>query len=151
MTSARASDLAERLRRASDELAAAVRSIDEDAWDRVPAPGVWSIGKDVEHAIEAAAYHQWIVRRTIGQPVPLRRPVLERARLISPLSPAEGLDRLREQAAIGIELVARLTDSELDRPTIPRRAGNQRLAETIERVLIGHSEVHRAAIEAKRR
>jgi hypothetical protein len=48
-----------------------------------------------------------------------------------------------------VRLIRGLSDEQLDLETRPPRAGGQCLAETIERVLIGHYEVHRASIEAK--
>ena len=48
-------------------------------------------------------------------------------------------------------LVARLTDDQLDLPTRPPQAGTPTLATTIRRVLIGHYDDHREAIDAKLR
>lgn len=68
--------------------------------------------------------HQWIVRRTIGDRVPSRRPAIERKVLTSELSVSDAVD----PAA-----------------ACPRAAPR----ETIERVLIGHIHTHRADIQAK--
>ena len=125
--------------------------IEPDHWQRVPAPGVWAIGKDAEHVIDATGYHEWIVRRTLRQRVSSRRPVLERRRLTTELSPREAVERLRRCSTEGAALIAGLTDAQLDLPTQPPRARDQRLAETIERVMIGHYETHRAEIVAKDR
>ena len=73
--SERAAALTARLREAAAKLTSILERIDEDRWRRVPEPGAWSISKDAEHIIEGAAYHQWIVRRTIGDSVPKRKPV----------------------------------------------------------------------------
>lgn len=152
MGSERATALADALRAASRSLVAVVQTVDEAHWGRVPGPGIWSIGKDVEHVAEACDYHQWIVRRTIGEPVAARKPVLERKRLVTALSRSDALAELERTTDAGIRLVARLTDTELDRRTNPPRGGGrERLGETIERVLIGHYHVHRGAIEAKLR
>ena len=97
--------LASRLRTAADALVAVIEPIDDEHWHRVPDPGTWSIGKEAEHVAEAAGYHQWIVRLTIGQKVSSRRPVLERRQMTSALSPARGrradpsADRGRRAAA----------------------------------------------------
>jgi hypothetical protein len=48
-------------------------------------------------------------------------------------------------------LVIGLTDEQLNLPTRPPRVRDQRLAETIELVLIGHYDTHRLSIEAKLR
>ena len=112
---------------------------------------MWSIGKDAEHVIEAAGYHQWIVRLTIGQKVPSRRPVLERTQLTTDLSPQEAVALLRRRTEEGIELLLGLTDDQLNLPTRPPRARSQVLATTIELVLIGHYDTHRGDIEAKSR
>ena len=101
---------------------------------------MWSIGKDVEHVIEAAGYHQWIVRLTIGEKVSSRRPVLERKQLTTDLSPQQAVALLRNRTEEGVELILGLTDEQLNLPTRPPRARSQALAETIELVLIGHYE-----------
>ena len=149
--SIRAAELAARLRHAASELIAVVAEIEPDHWQHVPAPGVWAIGKDAEHVIDATDYHVWIVRRTLGQRVSSRRPVLERRRLTTELSPREAVERLRRRSAEGAALIAGLTDVQLDLPTQPPRGRDQRLGETIERVMIGHYEAHRAEIVAKDR
>ena len=130
---------------------AVIADIEPDRWRHVPAPGEWAIGKDAEHVIEAAGYHQWIVRLTIGQKVSSRRPVLERKRLITDLTPEQAVEQLRRRTDEGAELILGLTDEQLNLPTKPPRARSQRLAETIELVLIGHYNGHRSDIEAKTR
>jgi len=147
--SERATTLAARLGEAAAALISVVANIEPDRWRRIPAPGVWSIGKDAEHVIEAAGYHQWIVRLTIGHGVPLRRPVLERRQLTTDLSPQQAAALLGRRSDEGIELLLGLTVEQLDLPTRPPRARSQALAETIERVLIGHYDTHRTDIEAK--
>ena len=151
LPSARAEQLAARLRESGAALIDVVEGIDADRWMHVPAPGVWSIGKEAEHVAEAATYHQWIVRRTIGQTVSSRRPAIERAHLTSELSPIETIELLRQRTEDGASLLVDLTDDELALPTVPPRAKAERLAETIERVLIAHYDTHRAEIEAKLR
>ena len=89
---------------------------------------MWSIGKDVEHVIEAAGYHQWIVRLTVGQKVPSRRPVLERKQLTTDLSPQEAIAILRSRTEEGAGLILGLTDEQLNLPTRPPRARSQALA-----------------------
>src|SRR5690242_17389922 len=90
--SVRAEALTTRLRAAAAVFVAVVESVDHDRWSRVPSPGVWSIGKDVEHVAEAAIYHQWIVRTTIRQKVPARRPAIERNRMTTELAPHEAIE-----------------------------------------------------------
>jgi uncharacterized damage-inducible protein DinB len=151
LTSPKAGELASRLRVAADALVAAVEGIDGDEWHRVPEPGTWSIGKDAEHVAEAARYHQWIVRLTIGEKVSSRRPVLERKQMTSALSPREAAELIRQRVEEGVRLVLALTDAQLAQPTRPPRANAQVLTDTIDRVLIGHFDTHRAAIEGKLR
>lgn len=151
MTSKRSAELAERLRETADALVDVIEPIDAARWTRVPEPGVWSIGKDAEHVAEAAVYHQWIVRLTIGQAMASRRPGIERNQMTSDLSPREALDLIRRRTEDGVRLLLDLTDEQLDLPTRPPRARGELLAVTIERVLIGHYDVHRAEIEAKLR
>lgn len=103
------------------------------------------------HVAEAAIYHQWIVRLTIGQAAASRRPAIERNRMTTHHSPREVVDLLNERTREGVRLLLDLTDEQLELPTRPPRARGQRLAETIERVLIGHYDTHRLEIEAKLR
>ena len=149
--SERGATLAARLDEAAAALISVIAHIEPDRWRHIPAPGVWSIGKDAEHVIEAAGYHQWIVRLTIGQKVPSRRPVLERTQLTTDLSPQQAVALLRRRTEEGIELLLGLTDDQLNLPTRPPRARSQVLATTIELVLIGHYDAHRGDIEAKSR
>lgn len=149
--SERGATLAARLDEAAAALTSVIAHIEADRWRHIPALGVWSIGKDAEHVIEAAGYHQWIVRLTIGQKVSSRRPVIERTQLTTDLSPQQAVALLRHRTEEGIELLLGLTDDQLNLPTRPPRARSQVLATTIELVLIGHYDTHRGDIEAKGR
>jgi hypothetical protein len=149
--SERAATLAARLDASAAALIAVIADIEPDRWQHIPAPGVWAIGKDAEHVIEATGYHQWIVRLTIGQKVSARRPVLERKQLTTDLSPAQAVELLRRRTDEGTDLLLALTDEQLNLPTRPARARSQALAKTIELVLIGHYDTHRHDIEAKSR
>ena len=144
-----AARLVERLDEAADVLIALIEPIDDCHWRHIAIPGVWSIGKDAEHVADAAVYHQWIVRLTIGQTVSSRRPTLERKELTTRLAPHEAVELLRQRTDEGARLIADLTDVQLSLPTRPPRAGRELLAGTIERVLIRHYDGHRAEIEAK--
>src|SRR5918996_1446573 len=134
---------------AEARLLAVIGPIEEARWHHLPAPDVWSIGKDVEHVIGATIYHQWIVRTTIGQKVGSRRPPIERKQMKSTMTPAEAVEQIRLRTNDGVRLIDDLTDEQLDLVTRPPRAQNQRLAETIEHVLIGHYDGHRGEIKAK--
>jgi len=149
LTSSAARTLAARLRTAADALVAVIEPIDDADWHRIPEPDTWSIGKEAEHVAEAAGYHQWIVRLTIGDKVSSRRPVLERKQMASALSPREAAELIRQRGEDGVQLLLDLTDAQLALPTRPPRANAQVLADTIDLVLIGHFDTHRAAIEAK--
>lgn len=149
--SRRASALATRLEEASARLIGVIGTVDDGQWRLVRQPGVWSISKDVEHVVEAASYHQWIVRLTIGENVPKRKPVLERRQMTSELSPGRAIEVLRDRTDVGLRLLRSLTDDQLDLEARPPRAKGQVLAETIEGVLIGHYDGHRADIETKLR
>ena len=100
--SERAATLAARLNEAAAALIAVIADLEPDRWRHIPAPGVWAIGKDAEHVIEAAGYHQWIIRLTIGQKVSSRRPVLERKKLTTDLSSAEAVERLRRRRHVPV-------------------------------------------------
>ena len=149
--STRAADLASDLDEAVERFLRQIDGIEADAWNRLPGAGVWSVGKDVEHVIEAIGYHRWIVESTIGRPVGSKRPALERKQLTSGLSPADAVRRVRRTTAESRALILGLTDDQLALPTKPPRAGSPPLAATIERVLIGHFDAHRADVEAKLR
>ena len=149
--SRRSAVLASRLREEAAQLIALVARSDGEAWRRTPSPEEWSISKEAEHVADAAAYHQWIVRMTIRERVSSRRPAIERRQLTSDRSPSEVAALIRERTDEGERLVLSLTDRQLDLPTRPPRARGQRLAQTIEDVLIGHYEGHRSTIEAKLR
>jgi hypothetical protein len=110
---------------------------------------VWSISKDAEHVADAAVLHQWSVRLTIGERVRSRKPTIERTVMVSPHSRPEALALIRGRTTDGLRLIRGLTEAQLDLPTRPRRASDERLATTIQRVLIGHYDTHRRDIEAK--
>lgn len=147
----RARALTERLREASAALVAMVERVDDERWSHVPQPGVWSVGKDAEHVADAASYHQWIVRLTIGEAVSARRPAIERNRMTTARSPRTVMDSIRGRTEEGARLLLGLTDAQLDLPTRPPRARGEHLEATVGRVLIGHCDTHRAEIEAKLR
>ena len=151
MTSSNARALASRLRTAAAAAVAVIEPINDDDWNRVPDSGTWSIGKEAEHLADAILYHLWIVRLTIGQKVSSRRPVLEREQMTSAMSPREAAELIRQRVGDGVRLLLDLTDEQLELPTRPPRANAQILADTIDRVLIGHLDTHRAEIEAKLR
>lgn len=149
MGSERAAALAASLGAAADDLLALLERIDQHRWQLVPEPGVWSIGKDADHVAEAAVYHHWIVRLTIGERVSSRRPAIERSQMTSPRSKAEALELIRRRTRDGQRLLAELTDEQLAMETRPPRARGQILADTVERVLIAHYRAHQADVEAK--
>ena len=151
MHSQRAGVLAARLGEAVRSVIDVIAALDPPVWSRVPAPGVWSIGKDAEHIIEAGGYHLWIVRVTIGTAPSSRRPKIERARLVTDLSPREAIDQLDLHVAATAALIRALTDEQLDLPTRPPRAGAPSLDWAIDQILIAHVDSHRDQIEAKAR
>jgi hypothetical protein len=130
-------------------LTSLIERIALEDWGRLPAPGVWSPGKDAEHVADANAYHQWIVRFTIGEAKASARPPIERVQLRSRRSPAQAADLVRRTLGDASALLRRLTDVQLDLATRPPRAGAESLATTIERVMIEHVDHHRAEIETK--
>jgi len=146
--SSRAAGLAEKLRAASEALIAIVERIEPERWVNVPGPGVWSPSKDAEHVADGAAYHQWIVRHTLGQKVPAR-PGIERKPVTARHSQREVVDLLRQRTEEGANLVGGLSDEQLDLLPRPPRARLRTLAQMIESVLIGHYDTHRKAIESK--
>ena len=146
---ARAEALASRLQQAATDLIAVIGQIDDAHWRRTPSAAVWSVSKDAEHVADAGVLHQWFVRLTIGEKVASRRPKIERTLMTSHRSRDEMVALIRERTQEGIRLIRSLTDEQLDLPTRPPRARNQRLAETIEAVLIDHYDGHRRDIEAK--
>src|SRR5262245_44122506 len=149
--STRAASLASGLDEAAQSLIVVIESIDPETWMRVPAPGVWSVGKDVDHVIEAIAFHRWIVELTIGRAIASKRPRLERKELTSALSPADAALAVRKATDVSRALILGLTDDQLALTTKPPKAGSPSLATTIEGMLIHHYDTHRADIEAKLR
>ena len=149
MPAARAAKLANSLAEAGEAFVAVLKGVTAKRWSAVPEPGIWSVGKEAEHVAEALAYHQWIVRLTIGDKVSSRRPVLERDEMTTALSPGEAIELIRSRTAEGVRLVAGLTDKQLALPTRPPRARDQALADTIEQVLIAHVRSHREEVAAK--
>jgi hypothetical protein len=139
------------LREAEARVRAVLAAVDERSWSAIPSPGVWSIGKEAEHIAEAALLHQWQVRLTIGEPVGRQRPLIERRQLTTPLTLAEADALIRERTDESTKLIAELRDAQLELPTRPPRARGEVLASTIQRVLIGHYNVHATSIEAKLR
>jgi uncharacterized damage-inducible protein DinB len=148
---ARATNLERRLDAAAASLIAVLERMDAQRWSVVPAPAVWSIGKEAAHVAEAAVYHQWIVRLTIGEKVSSRRPAIERKEMTTRRAPHEIVELIHRRTEDGERLLAGLTDEQLSLPTRPPRARGALLAETIEGVLIGHYDGHREVIEAKLR
>jgi hypothetical protein len=142
--------LVEQLRDAAAELIALVAHIDPEHWVHVPKTGVWSPGKDAEHVADGAAYHEWMVRLTIGQKVP-SRPAIERTRMTAQLSQPEVVDVLRRRTEVIANLLGELTDQQMDLRPRPPRARLHTLAELIEGVLIGHYRAHTEDIVAKLR
>jgi uncharacterized damage-inducible protein DinB len=141
--------LAALLQESAARMILAIQPLHDERWYAVPLPGVWSIGREAEHVAEAGAYHQWIVRLTIGEKVSSRRPVLERRQLTTDRSPADVAELIQRQTDTSARLILTLSDEHLQLPTRPARSHAESLAATIERVLIGHYDVHRAEIETK--
>jgi hypothetical protein len=148
--SLRALALVDQLREAAEMLIAIVEQIDPERWMHVPRPGVWSPSKDAEHVAEGAAYHQWIVRLSLGQKVPAR-PGIERKRLIAQLSQPEVVDLLRRRTEDSARLVRGLSEEQLNLPARPPRTRPRTLAQVIEGVMIGHYWAHRDDLESKLR
>jgi hypothetical protein len=149
--SAPAANLVAELRTTEAELTGLLATVAADEWTRVPAPSTWSVGKNAAHIAEAAVYHQWIVRQTIGDQVPSRRPAIERAQLTTTMSRSEAVELIRRRTDESAALIARLTPDQLALPTQPPRVCAETLGATIERVLIGHYHAHWNDIERKLR
>ena len=147
--SARASRLVADLRAAAAALVSSLEGIEPERWAHVSGPSGWSVGKDAAHVAEAAVYHQWIVRRTIGQSVSSRRPAIERQERTTALTTQQAVDLIRRRTEDGAALIETLTDEQLALPTRPVRPRAPTLADVIELVLIGHYDTHRRDIERK--
>ena len=147
--SPRAAQLEADLRAVATSLIALLERTPPERWTHIPAASVWSVGKDAAHVAEAAVYHQWIVRLTIGERVSSRRPAIERQGLTTSMPAHEVIDLIRQRTEEGATLIASLSDEQLSLPTRPPRARQQALADTIDLVLIGHYDTHRRDIERK--
>jgi len=149
--SARASKLETDLHAAAAALISVLERIEPERWTHVPSSSVWSVGKDAAHVAEAAVYHQWIVRLTIGEKVSSRRPVMERRELTTAMTVEQAVALIRQRTEEGQALISSLSDGLLALPTRPPRARGEVLADTIACVLIGHYDAHRRDIERKLR
>jgi uncharacterized damage-inducible protein DinB len=149
--SARAAKLEAELRAAADALISVLQGIEPERWMHVPAALVWSIGKDAAHVAEAAVFHGWMVRRTIGLEASSRRPAIERQELTTTMTGQQAVALIRERTEEAAALISSLRDEQLALPTRPPRARAQALADTIQLVLIGHYHAHRRDIERKLR
>ena len=145
----RAAVLADALEASMARLLTLVDALDASRWERIPAPDVWSIGKEVEHVAEGMVLHLWIIRRSLGHPVGSRQPIMERRAMTTDLSPASAAALLRDRLDDAVRLIRSLGDRQLALPTRPLRASAPTVDAAIEGILIGHVDTHRAAIEAK--
>lgn len=145
---ARAGALAAQLESAGAALVALLSAIDAEQWVRVPAAGVWSVGKEAEHVADGNVYHRWIVRSSVGLKAGPRPPI-ERARLTALGAQQAVIEQLEACTRASVELIRPLTDAQLDLPTRPPRARSGTVVDVIEAVLIGHYNGHRREIEAK--
>ena len=89
------------------------------------------------------------MRLRIGEAKASSRPGIERAELTSRRSPAATAELVRQVLDQAAALLGGLTDAQLDLVAQPPRAGDASLATTIERVMIGYVDHHRAEIESK--
>jgi DinB family protein len=147
--STRAAALAADLESATVAVISLLGRISPERWARVPAPGVWSPGKDAEHVADGNILHQWVVRLTIGQATVSGRPRIERDQMTSSRSPAEVIEFVRDTLGEAATLVRGLTETQLDLTTKPPKAGAPSLAKTVQGLMIDHVEHHRQEIEAK--
>lgn len=76
---------------------------------------------------------------------------MKRQELAAAMTAQETADLIRQRTEDNAPLVLGLTDDQLALPTRPPRARVRSLADTIERVLIGHYDKHRRDIERKLR
>jgi uncharacterized damage-inducible protein DinB len=148
--SSRAAALVEQLREVAEALIGLAASIDAEQWTKSPGSGVWSPGKDAEHVADGAAFHQWLIRVSLGQKVPAR-PKIERDELVPQRSQQDVADFLRTRTEEGLALVGGLSDAQLHLPVRPPRGHLATVEQLIEAMLIGHYEGHRREIEAKLR
>jgi uncharacterized damage-inducible protein DinB len=147
----RAAQLVADLERAASALISVLQAIEPERWTQLPAPGVWSVGKEAEHVAGAALHHQEIVRLSVGQRAASRLPAIERREPRTTLTVDQAVALIRERTQEGAALISSLTDEQLTLPTRPPRARGETLAGTIERVLIRHYDAHRREIERKLR
>jgi hypothetical protein len=143
-----AARLSQELQDALVALLVVVETISEEQWVRVPAPGVWSIGKDAEHVADGNVLHLFVVRQSLHHRG-LKRPPIERANLVTNRTRTEVISLLQQQTASSVALLASLSDADLALPTRPPRPRARTIADMIEQVMIGHYHVHRRSIEEK--
>ena len=139
-------ELVDRLTRVSDAMIELVASADAEAWNRSPAPGAWSPGKEADHVADALPLHLWFVRKSLGERAG-SRPAIERATLTTDRSPAEVAERIRRERDTAVALVSQLTNEQLELPSNPPRGRHDRVAELLQSLVIGHLETHRRSLD----
>jgi uncharacterized damage-inducible protein DinB len=141
--------LIEQLHQASEALIGLLNTVDDERWSGQPCAGVWSIGKDAEHVADGNALHRWIVRVTLGEDSPRKRPAVERQLMTARGTRTETIALLQRATKESAALIARLTNEQLKLEAKPTSSRPRPLAEMIERTLIGHIHHHQEEIQAK--
>jgi DinB family protein len=131
---------------AMDDFIALVERVPEAMWDASARSGEWSPGKDAEHVAEGNALHQWVVHTALGQKR-LRKPIVERVRLVAGTSQPDMLELLRQRKNESVALIQGLEDADLARPGRSTRS----VGEVIQSAMIGHVSTHRGEILRKLR
>lgn len=154
----RAEELAEQVRQAADDLAAAVEATSPGAWRSICAAEGWSVGVVGHHAAghlspPAVAFVEAVAN---GHPVPpLTREQLDAMNAAHAVEHAdctkeETLALLRANAAAATDAVRRLSDEQLDRTAALATAGGMTVstAQMIETVFVGTLRNHVASMRA---
>lgn len=152
--------LVARFDRAVDDFRALVERLDENQWTRggVNAPGPRIFPEDEDRPVGVIAWHvaAWLPRHTDLMRARLsgEQPMVdanainaEEASEHAGVGRPEVLERLAAEAPRVHAFIAGIADEELER-SWETRVGRMDLRTAIERVLIGHVDMHRASIEA---
>ena len=155
--SERAADLAAKLESANAAVIAALESCSDEQLKQTCAGEGWPVTVAAHHVATSHTGIGGLVQLIAnGQPVPpitmemIDAGNAQHAKEFANVSREETLAALRTEGQAAVEMVRGLTDEQLDRTAPMAFAGGAEwtTAEVIERVLIGHPQMHGASIEA---
>jgi hypothetical protein len=153
MASTRAQALAERFEQTSEEFAALVEGCSDADWRSVCKGEGWSVGVTAHHVAGgfgrqrgwlASAANGEALKRPAGGPDPINA---QHAQEFADVTREETLEVARRDAVALTAAIRALTDEQLDRSVQFRRDGPPwSVAELVQRVFVGHIQMHATSI-----